>query len=450
MKATPLSVLLGLLAAGCSSDVDLQLNLEGEHDPPAPAFLDRLGWVRTFLPPVGGSTNAYDAAWAPDGSLVAYVRDNVMVVGSPDINKLGRHAADGKLLSQVVISPTPSDHAGAYSYFTDVELTTGGSALVAGWFYGVTDLGGGPIESGDWQSSFLAEYGAGGELLAAHVIPNIEVFEIVPLPDGGAVVGARDVFTESMFLARFDAGGKSIWRTDLDGSAFPCTLLARGDDLWMSGDEIDEFDRLTPFVARVSLADGSREWLTRFELIGEDSGVGTDRMVMNADGHLLLPGSLSGVMKAGSFVMVSPSAATSEMFVLELDPDGEVVDAREIAAPASLSMGGIALDGDNLAMVGFTEAGIAVDLGQGLVSGGFVAVFDGSGRLVASRGFGQADDFHSVQFPWDVAFAPDGRIAVTGSFFNVADFGDGPVSSGEPPQIAGFVAVYEPDFPSVD
>jgi outer membrane protein assembly factor BamB len=450
MKPPPLYLLLGLLAtSACSSDVDLQLGVPGGPDPNPLGHLD---WATMDPGPLFGHDLSYDIEWAPDGSLVAlFDKTNYQDVYQAGVRG---YSSDGELLWQVTIDRALDGTSDLY--LTELEATADGP-LVAGWFYGTIDLGGGPIEGAGYKNGFLAAYDPAGELSWVRVFRGTRISSLRVLPDGGSLMRATDGAAETVFIERLDAAGTSVWRLDEPGLSSWDLLVRDGKVLfggWLLGSE-GLAGEATRYVSAVSLADGQPEWTTTFEVVGEGSHFGGGPMIATEEGHLLVAATLIGVVKAGSFELASASDDT-EIAVVEMDLDGNVVGARQIAADdGRVLVTSIAPMGDHLAVVGQTDRSVdGVDLGKGQrVNGGFAAIVDPAGQVVSSHSFGLFGDLWNLNHTSDVDLGPDGRLAVSGEFSGVADLGDGPVDTGvDPPSegFAGFIAVYEPERPSVD
>jgi hypothetical protein len=453
MKSIPLSLLLGL-AAACSSDVDLQLDVEGPPVGPAPNHLDHLDWATLDRGPLYvHDVEFFDIEWAPDGSLVALFEERSALEGHR--TGVRRFSSDGQLLWQVTFQNDMNGPNGVD--FGPLEATSDGP-LVAGRLYGTIDLGNGPIEGADDDNSFLAAYDPSGTLLSVRVFPGVRIFGMRALPDGEALIMTYERRGETWraFLERVDAAGTSVWRVEIPFGVGTGGLLVHDGKAFFS-----EWFLGTPLipgaptrsVSAVSLADGQLEWTTTFECVDAGSDFGQGPMIISEEGALLVAAEMSGVVKAGSFELAAASDQI-ELAVVEMDLDGNVVGARHVVRPPELYYAGMTSIGDHLALVGETDRGYDVDLGNGQrVNGGFAAIVDPAGRFVASRSIGLAADPEIVNQTGDVDLGPDDRLAISGRFTGVADLGEGPVDTGvDPPKLgtAGYIAVYGPERPSVD
>jgi hypothetical protein len=457
MKPSPSFFLLGLLAtSACGSDVDLQLDLGAVPARPAANRLTHLGWA-AIAPgaPTHHEVGVTDVEWAADGGLVALVREYLFA--REDLitlrNRLDMYSIDGKLVSQV-IAEGPMDEA-RHLEFIDVNVAAD-RTLVTGIFRGRIDLGSGPLDSGGNIDSLVATYDPAGELLTVQVFPDIELTDMLPLPDGGAVLNGLDSVTQRGLLQRVDAAGTSMWRVELEPEEVAGPLLVREGRLLAGGKSFPSDGSISVYVFALSLEDGREEWRTAFEIVGNSNFVSSE-MIATAEGDLLIAGAVFGGVNAGPFKLTSPSTSAPEIALVEMDLDGNFVGTREIAGDGWLEAVGVALIGDRPAVAGQTLRGVdGVRLSRGRrVNGGFAAVVNPAGKLEASRSLGLLGDRDSLNQPWDIEAGPDGRVAVAGLFAGVADFGDGPVYSRDEDDASivfasGFVAVYEPERPSVD
>jgi hypothetical protein len=462
MKTT---IALLLMATACGgSEVDLELELEkpdSPEDPPADetpgspdsagnAVLGNLSALRTM--PGAGQSRVDQVEWDEDGSLL--VRGSAR--GPTDLGDGKSHGGEDSHIS--FVGRYPSD-GGAPSWlqlvgvedgqtrFSDVHPVGGGALMASGDFEGVLELD--PSQDvGDCRSGFLARFEADGSVGSVQVLRGLLIHDFVPLPDGGATVTATDQECDDGFefrtqVSRLDLAGQPLWTLDLGELTWAEVNSAPGGGILLSGllgGEVAEGELTDTYVAQVSL-EGEVLWSIGFH---SDVEAATEDLQVSEDGQIFVTGEFRSIFEVGSFTFDAGPDLEFGMFMAELDPTGQVVDARQLEGSGGFGRA-LSLGGDQLAVAG--ESGISGgDLGGQKVFGGFAGIFDASGEIVETHSLNAPADEDSLAVTGDIAFGPDGAIALVGHFKGVADFGDGPVETDTGPEASdAYIAVYRPE-----
>jgi hypothetical protein len=283
---------------------------------------------------------------------------------------------------------------------TQVAIDPGGDVVLAGWFQGSLDFGGGPLSSGSatTQNGYVAKL-AGGS--GAYVWA--EAFDATQSTDVGALAA--------------DTSGNLILAGNLDGS------------LDFGGSSLDGYGL---YLARLD-GTGSYQWGRACPATGSSFGTAA---TFDRNGDALVAGTFGGSIQFGA----SPSlddASNVGGFLVKLDPTGNARWAK--ALPTTV----VATDGmaDIVVAGGFTET---VDLGGGpLASAGgkdiLLGKLDPTGAPVWIQRFGDS----SNQYGTAVAIMPGtNRIVVAAAGGGSVDFGDGAISGNGTTNV--FLAVFEP------
>jgi hypothetical protein len=166
-----------------------------------------------------------------------------------------------------------------------------------------------------------------------------------------------------------------------------------------------------------------RAWSKSFSGRGRVAGVGVD-----AQGAVFVAGALSGTIDFGGGPLTS--AGEDDVFIVKLDAAGQHVWSKRFGGPGYQVPAALAVDAEGaVIVVGTLDQ--TIDFGGGaLTSAGLIDVFvvklDASGNHVWSKRFGDAAEQEASA----VAIAPgSGRVLVAGSFEGTLDFGGGGLTS---------------------
>lgn len=168
-------------------------------------------------------------------------------------------------------------------------------------------------------------------------------------------------------------------------------------------------------------ARGELRWTKRYGGAGRDLA---QAVAFDAKGDAIVVGLFDGTVDFGSGPLVS--AGEEDVFVTKLDRAGRCVWARRFGGPGDEFVGGVAVDhAGNIAVTGGMLDVMDVG-GQKLVSAGsadvFVVVLDPSGEVRWARRFGDP----GVQGGGSAAFDGAGDVIISGTMKGTVDFGHGP------------------------
>ncbi len=145
----------------------------------------------------------------------------------------------------------------------------------------------------------------------------------------------------------------------------------------------------------------------------------------DAQGNTVVVGSFDQAFDDGSGE--APSAGKDDIFVLDLDPKGNVLWSQRFGGPESDLARAVAIDTKGHIVIGGSFGG-SLDFGGGPLTAppghpsAFLVELDSAGKHLWSQTFSSDDAVIN-----SVAFRRDGPIAVTGSFAGSIDVGNGPV-----------------------
>lgn len=234
------------------------------------------------------------------------------------------------------------------------------------------------------------------------------------------------------FVARLDAAGKTVWARGMGGEgddiADTVAVDPKGNavvagsfskQLVLGDSKMDSKGSDDMFVAAID-KDGRRLWARRFG--GPDSD-GVDGVAVDRAGNIAVIGSYRSEMEVAEDDLFS--GGDVDIALIMLAPDGTPKWGRSWGAMGPDEGRAVAFDkaGNLYVLVEFSRV---VDFGGGkLQSGGNrdigVIKLDPGGKHVWSRRFGGQLDELAVSLAVDDA----GNVALTGSFDDVLDFGDG-------------------------
>ncbi|XXX81753.1 hypothetical protein WMF30_23630 [Sorangium sp. So ce134] len=296
-----------------------------------------------------------------------------------------------------------------------------GNIFLAGVYGGIMgaipgpDFGGGPIAGADYLGIFVVKFDPGGD----HVWSGgYEVFAPSSLRDVAevAVDAVGNVYMlvridDYTYLAKVGAGGAGILWTqlipisDVSNGAVSLAVDSAGNVIVANEDPI-AFWNLAAEYFIVSKFDptGALVWLQMFE---SDGAEGAFSVAVNASDEILVAGFTDGTIDFGGGVL--PAGPV----LVELDSAGQHIFSRSVRFGNK-----IALD----------------PTGGVIVAGGGLARLDASGNELWWVDFDPLVE--------DIAIAPDGTVAVTGSMLGPVDFGTGPIAYTASHDI--FVAAFDP------
>lgn len=489
------SLPLVLLAAACSSDVDLELNVSGPEserpsEPQTPAAPDPslgpLAW--SFIEPGLESSEATHLERAANGSVIAaggFARVDGRAGGNAFVARLSPDGA--RMWLTEIERDDLIDLAGGFgdavveasmASIASIDSFEDGRILIALNLSAELDLD--PGEYG-WtpafaEVGFLRWYDADGNLLETRrfpddaepvspsdqTIPRTQVSSVLALPDGGGLlaglIGAGGEDTRA-HIVRFDAGGDPVWTTISDTGSIVSDLTVAPDGGVLVhgifyqqitvGERIAQgYSGIGSFVARLEGDTGRCAWLQIFE--DADHLLFRGGIGVTAGGHVVAAGAFyGGHVRAGEFELDATEQGDN-YFLSELGPDGEVLSLAEID-PLQPMMGGVndrllesASVGDGTVLMG----GLVTEFNEDLTASfraAFISVFDLDGHLLAERRMLASPNELNHGVARTVTITPDGGVLTGGFWENEIDLGDGDVLETTEAQVGQlFVALYHP------
>ena len=334
-----------------------------------------------------------------------------------------------------------------------VAVDGSGNVLLVGDFFGNLDFGGGTMTSDLFGNIFVVKLDPNGNHLWSHSFGDSNESEwafgvaadalgnviVAGYYEGDIDLGGGTLTSaggDDVFLAKFDSGGSHLWSQRFGGATL--------DHLWDV--VVDSADRavITGMFGGVidfgggtlTSTGGSDAYLAKFDTGGGhvwsqrfgDSGSQIGRRLgCNASGDLALAGSFDGAVDFGGGLLTS--AGGHDAFVARFDSNGNHVWSQRFGDADHQIALGVAIDAaDNVAITGHFEG--TVDFGGGVLTSTdirdvFVAKFDAIGDHVWSGSYG--DSFQ--QLVENAAMDPTGNFLVTGHYYGSVDFGGGPLLS---------------------
>jgi hypothetical protein len=343
--------------------------------------------------------------------------------------------------------------ASDYQYAFQVAADGLGNVIVTGTFYGTVDFGGGALTSAGGQDVFIAKFDAGGNhLWSKRFGDTASQYENDVTTDaagnvivagyflgtmdfgGGALTSAGN---HDIYVAKLDPGGNHLWSSSfgdaspqsasgvaVDGAGnvivtgiFKGTVDFGGGGFTSAGD----FDI---YVAKFDAA-GAHVWSKRY---GDANPNYTFSVTTDGLNNIILGGYFYGTVDFGGGGLTS--AGLQDIYTVKFDAAGTHLWSKRFGDVSDLQWAlGISTDGsDNVIMTGQFEG--TVDFGGGALTSaggfdGYVARFDAAGNHLWSTRFGDSAN----QYAWNVTADGSGNAIVTGSIVGTTDFGGGPLTS---------------------
>jgi hypothetical protein len=326
-----------------------------------------------------------------------------------------------------------------------LAVDASGNIVLGGDFWSSVNFGGPSLSSLGYSDGFVARFNAAGGHLASvrvgetgsEAVLGVAIDSASQIVIGGSFGKSLTLVQTTLssqsygdiFLAGLSGGLTASWAERFGHSSFagPPSLgavaVAPQNDIVVAGSYPETIDFGGPtlpapkgiFVARLT-STGKHVWSQR---IGPWSGVLIMDLAVSTAGIIVVVGHTNGGTFGGP--SLPPGA-----FIAAYDALGAHVWSKGFADAAGRA---VAFSADGSVIVA-GSMGANVDFGGGALPHGgahdvFVAKFDGAGKHVWSRSFGDAD----FQYPLDVAVDEKGNVIVAGELAGAIDFGGGLLAS---------------------
>ncbi len=353
-------------------------------------------WSRRF----GGTSNDVANGVAVDGSgnivVTGYFSGTVDFGGGPLVSGsnsdvfVAKYSASGSYLwSGHFGGTTMSDSAMA----TAVAVDGSGNIVVAGYFYGSANFGGGLLSSAGSSDIFVVKYTAAGTHLWSRRFGGTSN----DVANGVAVDGSGNIVVTGYFNGMVDFGGGPL-------------VSGGGYDI---------------FLAKYS-ASGSYLWSDNF---GGTSNDVANSVAVDGSGNIVVTGYFNGMVDFGGGPLVSSGGA--DIFLAKYSAAGAHIWSKQFGSDytwgelansvAVDSSGNIALTGSVIGPVDFAGGWL---FGKGNYDV-FVAKFSAAGGYLWSKRFvGSYNGYGKA-----VALDTSGNTIVAGTFEEMIDFGGGQLTS---------------------
>jgi hypothetical protein len=324
-------------------------------------------------------------------------------------------------------------------YANALAIDGSSNILMAGFFQGSVDFGGGALQTaGDWDV-LVAKLDATGHPLWARRFGDEKCQQAYAVAvDADDDVALAGVFygtidfgqgalpshgERDLFVAKLDPNGAVLWAHGFGGVGYQDATSVAFDQqgnvvvVGVFDPALDFGAGLLPngggrdaFVAKLD-PDGQPVWSRSF---GSDGDQAVEHVAVDSAGSLLLAGHFSGSVDFGGGVLVSQGAR--DAFVVKLDPDGQHLWSRSFGDAGDQAAMAVALDAqDDVLVSGEAEGAIGLDGATLQGNGGmdaFVIKLDPGGNVLWGRSFGDSD----WQVARGVAADTTGDVAVAAHF----------------------------------
>jgi len=292
---------------------------------------------------------------------------------------------------------TTSGNAG-----TAIAVDGSGNVVVAGYFSGTVNFGGGNLVSAGNLDIFVAKYNASG----AH-----------------------------LWSRRFGGAGNDICRAvAVDGSGNVVVTGSFSNTVNFGGSDLVSAGNVDVFVAKFN-ASGVHQWSQRF---GSTSGDEGEAMAVDGSGNVVVTGYFQLTVNFGGVPLVS--AGSGDIFVARYNASGVHQWSQRFGSTLNDIGQAVAVDASGSAVAQGYFNGTVNFGGLNLVSAGgqdiFLAKYNSSGVHQWSQRFGST----GTEGGYAVAVFASGNVAVTGYFSGTVNFGGSDlVSAGD---VDIFLATY--------
>ncbi len=323
---------------------------------------------------------------------------------------LGANAAHTQTLHWAFGFGDPAYAISSYSVpdlITDIEVTSTGDYVVAGYFLGTVDADpSAPVQNivnnAGGLRHFLAKYAPGGALQWVKTFD----YQNNTAPGELALDAAGNIYFASAFQ----------YTTDLDPGPGVFSVTSNGgwDDIFLA-----KFD-----------ANGDFQWATTFGGIDLDF---SPQIGIDNSGNVVLAGSFYFTMDLDPSVAVAPATSygLTDLFLVKLDPSGQYLGGVTMGGAGEDRLYDLDLHNNRIALCGSFSGATALDpanSGNTMTSqgdhDGFAAWYDAGtlGFLNAVQlGGSGGNDYASAALQ-----TPSGETYLTGNYFQSMDLDPGP------------------------
>jgi hypothetical protein len=347
-----------------------------------------------------------------------------------------------------------------------VSTDAAGNVIVAGDFYGTVDFGGGALTSAGSADVFVAKFGPDGTHLWSKGFGdgNAQFARAVATDASGNVIvagffaGAVDfgggaltsAGREDVYVAKFDPDGTHLWSKSFgDGNAQAAyavfadasgNVIVAGDfdgSIDFGGGAFTCAGGMDGFVAKLD-PDGAHLWSKSF---GDASDQHARAVTADASRNVIVTGDFAGSVDFGGGALASAGGA--DIFIAKFDPDGAHLWSKRFGDGNSQVAYAVSADASGNAVLAGHFQG-SVDFGGGALASAsnwdiYIAKFDPDGAHIWSKSFN--DD--NAQYAAAARTDASGNVIIAGYYAGAVDFGGGTLTGADDTNV--FVAKFDPD-----
>ena len=286
-----------------------------------------------------------------------------------------------------------------------VAVDAAGNTIVAGFFEGTVDFGGGALTSAGEYDIFIAKFGSDGSHLWSMRFGD----EAEQTAMSVAVDASGNVLVAGHFEGTVDFGGGAL----------------------TSAGYIDIF------VAKFG-SDGAHQWSMQF---GDWAIQWATSVAVDASGNVIIAGTFTSTVDFGGGTLTS--AGDQDIFVAKFGTDGAHLWSKRFGDEAIQRVGSVTVDASgNVIIAGSFKGAVDFDGGT-LTSAGdwdiYVATFGSDGAHQWSKRFGDG----AIQYAKNAAVDASGNVIIAGDFEGAVNFGGGTLTSAG--ELDGYVAKFGSD-----
>jgi hypothetical protein len=349
------------------------------------------------------------------------------------------------------------------------------NVLMAGYFAGTTDFGGGVLTNAGAGASgpaaaFLAKFDPGGGYKWAKAFSATGVGPYTGVEGYGVTVdGSGDILlggqlggttdfgggsltstgTVDVFLAKFTSAGSHLWSRHFGVASNFCQFqqaaFNSSGELYVvgetGGNAVDLGCGPLPAGRSIFLAEfdtsGSCTWSKAFGTRTQN-----ERLTVDSTGSVILAGGFLGSIDFGGGAKIAPGGDL-DVFIAKFSASGSLTWAKTFDSGAGAEADGIGTDGcDNILVAGDFDG--TLNLGSGSLTSAtnsaFLAKLDSSGGGIWSKAFVPTGSSLTVS---GLAVDAVGGPAITGGFSNSIDFGGGVLLGAGAPNASTYIAKFD-------